>query len=170
MFINDNNFSLQFSGDLQQEVENAARSCRIQISKGLIFLGIIDSDKLEFNLKIENYDAFDHISELILEEMEEYINKNLLFNTRQKSKFEECMEIDSVYSNYNWFLFQKQNYWILTYQRKQVGREIERSISKLSSLMNKLQTRDKSLPFSEIQYYLMNQLYKNKAISQLEED
>ena len=150
-----------------------SKKLNIQILHEMIFLEILSKKTKKNLLKISNYDNFEHVSELIKEEIEEIKIEEKIFENKNFFKKNKFLPFDSVYRNYYWVFCSFKNFYFLSFFKKSKSIiQIQRNFIKLDEFFENLnfsknfQIEKKNL----LKKFFDGIINKNRIIKKLEEN
>lgn len=157
----------------ENKIIQKAKSLKLELIEELIFLQIIEKKTKKPIFKIEDYDSFEHMPELIEEEQEEIENDGQIEISLKNLKIRESIFINSIYKNYHWILFSlKDHYFIGFFFKKKSLLQINRNFIKIEEFLEDLNFFEHQ-NFEEkklLQNYFLELIQKNALINKLEKE
>ena len=108
---------------LKGKLEEILSKCKIQIPDQIVLTTVLYQNNQNL-LNIELFDSFPHLEELILEEQDQILLKNI--NSLKDIKLNKLLHSKSVYNGYVWYVIKTKSYIFWNF--------VEDNISELSLL------------------------------------
>ena len=158
--------------NFEKKIKKISKELKIEFLSGIINLKIQRKKNKENLFEISDFENFEHISDLIEEEFEDYLSESKIYKKEYLKKIEEISEIKSVYKKYKWILFTSKKFIFIAFIKKNISNlQIERNFIKISDFLENLKFSKTSLSKikkNKIKNHLHNLFLKIKAISRLE--
>jgi hypothetical protein len=157
----------------EDSVFQKGKEYNIQLLSELVYFEIVEKITKKTLLKLEAFDNFEHMPELIEEEKEELTTDGKFSQSLIELKNKENVIFNSVYSNYQWVLFNFKNcYFIIFLQKRKTSLQINRNFIKLSEFLEEFDffknynTQLNTL----ITNYFLKIIEKNSLVTKLEKE
>lgn len=152
-------------------INKLSKKLNIQILDEMIYLEIISKSKKEILFILENFENFEHVSELIKEEIEEIKIEKQIFENKNLLRKNTCRPFDSVYRNYFWIICRLKNYYFIGFFKNSKSiSQIQRNFLKLEEFFENFDLKSKPNEKKIIKKCLEKIIYKNKMIHNLEKN
>lgn len=157
----------------ENKIIEKAKSLKLELIEELISLQIIEKKTKKLIFKIEDFESFEHMPELIEEEQDDIENDGQIEISLRNLKIRECIFINSIYKSYHWILFSlKDHYFIGFFFKKKSLLQINRNFIKIAEFLQDLNFFDnqESEVRKLIQNYFFDLIQKNALINKMESD